>query len=122
MIATLSGSTTGVSCKAAYKRRFASLPVHALHVLSKKRALSAPLSSYRVTSAAQYGILRCALRRRRQERGFLDLRQAVMQRRLPREKAAHTRLHRRLNRIRSAARLGSFHRGVVAKRAKTLVS
>lgn len=88
----------------------------------RQHELSSPLSSRRSAAVAQYSILRCALRRRRQERAFLDLRQSVLQRRLPNEKMPRARLRRRLRRARPAARLGSFHRGVLAKRARKVIS
>jgi len=46
------------------------------------------LSPQQLTHIVRAGILRRALRRRREERLFVDLRQSVLHRRLPKEQAS----------------------------------
>lgn len=58
--------------------------------------------------AARVGILRRALRRRRQERVFIDLRRFAIQRRLPREKARRRRRDHRAMKQREVAKRGPY--------------
>jgi ribosomal protein S4 len=69
------------------KRRFLSVPTQTVFAESQKQK-RALLSPYKQPMyAIRVGILRRALRRRREERAFIDLRRFTLQRRLPREKA-----------------------------------
>jgi hypothetical protein len=73
------------------KRRFLSLPARTVFV-EKQRQKRALLSPYKQPMyAVHVGILRRALRRRREERAFIDLRQFVLNRRLPRERLSQPR-------------------------------
>lgn len=67
------------------KRRFASLPLNLLF----RRALTARIASRPKTVLSlrtqRAGLLRTALRRRRQERVFIDLKKHLSRRRLPKE-------------------------------------
>ena len=73
---------------ASEKRRFAPLPINFLYKHSRKfnEATRSGLSSNYLRAACA-GLLRRALRRRRNERAFIDLRKAVLQRRTPSERA-----------------------------------
>lgn len=63
------------------------------------------------------GVLRRALRKRRRERCYIDLRYAALQRRLPKERASRPRnLHRAVKR-RRAARIGPYSLYAVRTRA-----
>jgi ribosomal protein S4 len=92
------------------KRRFLSLPTHTVFFKKQKLARSA-LSPYKQQmSIIRTGVLRRALRRRRQERAFIDLRQSALQRRLPKEKARQRPKDYRYAKRRRAAKRGPFRR------------
>ena len=67
--------------------------------------------------AVRVGILRRALRRRREERLFIDLRRFALQRRLPKEKARRPRAAHLAKKRRSAARKGPYSRASIRNRA-----
>lgn len=58
--------------------------------------------------AVRVGILRRALRRRREERAFIDLRRFARQRRLPKEKSRRPRAAHYLKKRRAAAKRGAY--------------
>jgi len=103
------------------KRRFISLPVSRVFKKHRRalRKLHAPYKQAMYSIRA--GILRRALRRRRKERAYIDLRQAVRQRRLPREKPKNYRKQQRKQNLRRrfAARRGKYSRRSVRKRTKS---
>ena len=67
------------------KRRFAQLPVNLVfkHVVAARASLRAKTALTLRTQRA--GLLRTALRRRRQERPFVDLKKHLSRRKLPKE-------------------------------------
>jgi len=70
------------------KRRFISLPTAAIFAARAVNSLST-LSPYkRQMRVIRAGILRRALRKRREERRYIDLRHSTLQRRLPKEQAS----------------------------------
>lgn len=70
------------------KRRFLALPIKATADKREQHTLYATSPYKQQTRVIRAGILRCALRRRREERSFIDLRHSALQRRLPKEQAA----------------------------------
>ena len=70
------------------KRRFLALPLGALHAARTAQALSNVSPYKQHMRIIRAGILRRALRRRRLERPFVDLRHSTIKRRLPKEQAS----------------------------------
>jgi hypothetical protein len=103
------------------KRRFISLPVQRVFKEHRRvlQKLHAPCKQAMYSIRA--GILRRALRRRRKERVYIDLRQAIRQRRLPREKPKNYRRQQRKQNLRRrfAARRGKYSRRSMRKRTKS---
>jgi hypothetical protein len=99
------------------KRRFLSLPTQAVFFEKQrqKRALLAPYKQ--PLYAIRVGILRRALRRRREERAFIDLRRFALQRRLPKEKAGHPRALHLIKNRKVAAKRGPYSRASIRGRA-----
>jgi hypothetical protein len=69
------------------KRRFSGLPLHRLFRERRRAVINLP-SRHLAMYTIRLGILRRALRRRRRERAFVDLRHSALQRKLPREQAS----------------------------------
>lgn len=69
------------------KRRFAALPTSAVFKYLLRNSLNSHRTLPYAMRVARAGILRRALRRRRRERVFVDLRLAALHRRAPRERA-----------------------------------
>lgn len=109
------------STEAGTKRRFLSLPTNKLFVDARRVSRKALFPPRQPMYGVRSSILRRALRRRRRERAYIDLRQSARQRRLPKEKAISIRkLRRRRNpRRRSAVRRGRYNRRSARKRAKS---
>lgn len=105
---------------AGAKRRFLSLPTHAIFVnwrrTLRKNASPPKHQMYSIRAS----ILRRALRRRRRERAYIDLRLSARQRRLPREKPTSFRKRRRRRNLRRrrAVRRGRYSRRNTRKRQK----
>lgn len=110
---------TKPSLRTNYKRRFAMLPLYAMQRERRRADQKNTQAQYR-SYAVRCGVLRSALRRRRKDRVFMDLRLAVLQRRLPREKVLRAKTARRLKRTRLSGRRGAFHKKVLARRVRTL--
>ncbi len=71
------------------KRRFLALPL-ALEASKQAKNMLRAVSPYKQQMRViRAGILRKALRRRREERPFIDLRHPILQRRLPKEQATN---------------------------------
>lgn len=66
--------------------------------------------------AVRVGILRRALRRRREERAFIDLRRFALQRRLPKEKAGRPRAPHLIKNRKVAAKRGPYSHASVRNR------
>lgn len=71
----------------AVKRRFLALPIKAAADKQEQHTLRIASPYKQQMRVIRAGILRCALRRRREERSFLDLRHSALQRRLPKDQA-----------------------------------
>lgn len=67
--------------------------------------------------AVRVGILRRALRCRREERAFIDLRRFALQRRLPKEKATRPHPAHLIKNRRAAAKRGPYSLSSVRNRA-----
>jgi hypothetical protein len=98
------------------KRRFLALPTQTAFAERQRiRRAATPLARpymYGMRSS----ILRRALRRRRKERAYVDLRHFARQRRLPKERALNRRSRRRKLRRRAAAKRGPYSRRGAHKR------
>jgi len=113
--------TIAKSLAISTKRRFISLPINCVFREHRRvlRKLHTPYKQAMYSIRA--GILRRALRQRRKERAYIDLRQAIRQRRLPREKPKNYRKQQRKQNLRRrfAARRGKYSRRSVRKRTKS---
>jgi hypothetical protein len=71
----------------------------------------------------RFNVLRRALRRRRRTRAYVDLRIAIRQRRLPKEKSTSFRRQRRRSNLRRkfAVRRGRFSRKNARRRKKLFI-
>jgi hypothetical protein len=103
-----SAATPTPTSKKGAKSLFLSLPTHVVfsEKQKQKRALATPYKQ--PMYAVRVGLLRRALRRRRQERVFIDLRRFALQRRLPREKARRPQRDYRAAKRRAAAKRGPY--------------
>ncbi|RZK44775.1 MAG: hypothetical protein EOO61_02565 [Hymenobacter sp.] len=113
--------TIAKSLAISTKRRFISLPINCVF-REHRRALRKLHTPYKQAMySIRAGILRRALRQRRKERAYIDLRQAIRQRRLPREKPKNYRKQQRKQNLRRrfAARRGKYSRRSVRKRTKS---
>jgi hypothetical protein len=89
----------------AEKRRFVPLPTKLLHAHRQRiAAIQQPRIFPIALRALRVGVLRRALRRRRNERAFIDLRKSALQRRTPRERALRPGKLRRRARLRARSR------------------
>lgn len=86
------------------KRRFASLPSRAVATYMTQVNLNVHRTLNYALRTERAGLLRRALRRRRRERVFVDLRAAAIHRRAPRERAIRPWKLKRRARARLAAR------------------
>lgn len=86
------------------KRRFASLPVNAVTMYTLQNNLNVHRTLAYSLRTERAALLRRALRRRRRERAFVDLRTAAIHRRAPRERAIRPWKLKRRARARLAAR------------------
>lgn len=86
---TTSGTemSSGAKLGSNTKRRFLPLPLRAVFVQKQRESRQYALPYRHPMYVVRAGILRRALRRRRKERVYIDLRQSARQRRLPRERA-----------------------------------
>jgi ribosomal protein S4 len=102
----------------AQKRRFLALPMLTVFKEKQKAPLRFSLMQH-PTHVIRAGVLRRALRRRREERAFIDLRQSALQRRLPKEQASRPWKLRRAAKRRRAAKAGPYSRFNLRRRAAT---
>jgi len=115
--ATKQSSDSLVLTSVGEKRRFMALPLRLVFRRKRRIVRKSPRATKHPMSAVRGGILRRALRRRRLERVFVDLRHFVYNRRLPKDKtAASPRRQRRVIRRRPAAKQGQYSRQAVQKR------
>lgn len=98
---------------AGAKCRFLSLPTHKTFVSWRRALRKSAFPPKHPMYRARAGVLRRALRRRRRERVYIDLRLAVRSRRLPQERLMS---FRRLRRRRSIRRLRARRRGRYSRR------
>lgn len=97
------------------KRRFAPLPVTLLYIRRQRIAgIQQPRNTSIALRALCAGALRRALRRRRNERAFIDLRKSVLQRRTPKERALRPGKLRRRARLKACSRAKQWRRHNVA--------
>lgn len=91
---------------AVSKRRFAALPVMALFVEAQTQAVTQGSRWRHSMHAVRAGILRRALRRRRDDRIFSDLYKATLSRKAPRDQAPATWKLRRAKKRKLSGRAG----------------
>jgi len=87
------------------KRRFAALPVNALFTATQTPT-SRCISFVHPTHAIRAGVLRRALRRRRDDRVFSDLYKAALSRKTPRDQAPSAWKLRRIAKRKLSGRAG----------------
>lgn len=104
------------------KRRFAALPVNALFANARRARGAVALSRKHPMYAVRAGILRRALRRRRDDRVFADLYKAVLSRKTPRDQAAPANKLRRAAKRKLSSRAGSWSRRGLVSRTPTKIN
>jgi len=93
------------SARSGTKRRFLPLPIAAVAANQAEYALRTAPRYKQQMRVIRAGILRKALRRRREERLFMDLQHSALHRRLPKEQASRPwKLRRAVKRWRAAKR------------------